>query len=243
VLGERAYVTSTNSELYALDVATGEIVWTDQAIADSARIASSPSPALTTDLLVAPYTSGELIAYLPANGRRLWTDTLTTSGRFTPLSAINDIAGRPVIEDGVVYAASHSGVLAAIDARSGARLWDMALGSRLGPVAAGEYLFIVAVDGQVACISKLDGRVVWVRNLPEYRNERRKRGRIVWTGPLLAGGRLVVTSSNGDVLGLSLQTGETETELKLNQDIFIEPVAADGKVLVLTDGGQLVAIR
>jgi outer membrane protein assembly factor BamB len=243
ILGNRAFVTSSNNEFYAIDIATGEIIWNDQAIAESARVLSSPSPAVTNDILAVPYSSGELIAYLPANGRRLWQDTLTTIGRYTPLSAINDIAGRPSIQDGVVYAASHSGVLAAIDARSGARIWETVFGSRLGPVIGGEFLFIVGTGGKVACFSKIDGKVVWVRDLPEFRNEREKKNRIVWTGPLIASNRLVITSSEGDVIALSPQNGETVAELKVGQPVYIEPIAAAGRIFVLGDKGSLVAIR
>ena len=49
---------------------------------------------------------------IPA-AQNLWADTLTSTGRYTPLSAINDIAGKPVVQDGVVYASSHSGVTVA----------------------------------------------------------------------------------------------------------------------------------
>lgn len=243
ILGNRAFVTSSNNEFYAIDIATGEIIWNDQAIAESARVLSSPSPAVTNDILAVPYSSGELIAYLPANGRRLWQDTLTTIGRYTPLSAINDIAGRPSIQDGVVYAASHSGVLAAIDARSGTRIWETVFGSRLGPVIGGEFLFIVGTGGKVACFNKIDGKVVWVRDLPEFRNEREKKNRIVWTGPLIASNRLVITSSEGDVIALSPQNGETVAELKVGQPVYIEPIAAAGRIFVLGDKGSLVAIR
>lgn len=243
IVGGRAFVTTTNNEIYALDLADGEVIWADQAIAESARILASPSPAATEELLVAPFSSGELVAFLPANGRRLWADTLTTVGRFTPLSAINDIAGRPSIEAGVVYAGSHSGVVAAIDARTGQRLWAQLFGTRMGPVLAGDVVFIVGTDGQVACLEKLDGRVVWVRNLPEFENERRRRGRLVWTGPLVASNRLIVTSSDGRVLALSPQTGETLAELRIGDPIYVEPIAVNGRILVLTDSGRLVAIR
>lgn len=243
ILGGRAYVTSTNNELYVLSVENGEVIWSDQAIAESARILASPSPAVNGDLLVAPYSSGELIAYVPANGRRLWQDTLTSGGRYTPLSAINDIAGRPTIEDGVVYAASHSGVLAAIDARTGTRIWNTLFGSRLGPVIGGQYIFIVGTDGQLACINKIDGRVVWVRKLAGYKDEDKKQDAIVWTGPLIANDRLILVSSEGDVLALSVQTGETLDELDLGQSIYIEPIAANGLIYVLTDSGTLIAVR
>jgi len=243
ILGDRAFVTSTNNELYALDVATGAVIWTDQAIAETARILSSPSPAVTQDLLVAPFSSGEVIAYIPQNGRRLWQDTLTTQGRFTPLSAINDIAGRPSIEDGVVYAASYSGVVTAIDARSGQRIWNILFGSRQGPVTSGPYLFVVGVEGQVACLNKVDGKVIWVRDLPAYKNERRKQNRIVWSGPLIASDRVIVTSSEGEVVALSAKTGETVGELKVGGTIYVPPIAAAGRIFVVSDSGQLTAIK
>ncbi len=243
IMGNRAFVTSTNNEFYALDTDTGEIIWNDQAIAESARVLSSPSPAANADILAVPYSSGELIAYLPANGRRLWSDTLTTLGRYTPLSVINDIAGRPSIIDGTVYAASHSGVLAAIDARSGARQWATTIGSRQGPVIGGTFLFIVSTNSRVVCFNRIDGKVVWIRDLPEFKNAREKKDRIVWTGPIIVSNRLIVVSSEGNVVALSPQNGETVGEVKVGQPIYIEPIAAAGKIFVLTDKGGLVAIR
>jgi len=243
IMGNRAFVTSTNNEFYALDTDTGEIIWNDQAIAESARVLSSPSPAVNADILAVPYSSGELIAYLPANGRRLWADTLTTLGRYTPLSVINDIAGRPSIIDGTVYAASHSGVLAAIDARSGARQWATTLGSRQGPVIGGAFLFIVSTNSRVVCFNRIDGKVVWIRDLPEFKKAKEKKDRIVWTGPLIVSNRLIIASSEGNVVALSPQNGETVGEVKVGQPIYIEPIAAAGKIFVLTDKGGLVAIR
>lgn len=242
IMGNRAYLTSTNNDFYAIDTDNGEILWNDQALAESARVLSSPSPAVTPDILAVGYSSGELIAYLPANGRRLWTDTLTSTGRYTPLSAINDIAGKPTIQDGVVYAASHSGVLTAIDARSGARIWSRTFGSRQGPVIGGDYLFVVGTGGVVACFNKIDGKLAWKRELPEFKDDNREN-RIVWTGPLLVSDKLVVVSSEGKVLSLSPQNGDTVSELNVGQQIFIEPIAAAGKVFILTDQANLIAIK
>ena len=243
IMGNRAFVTSTNNEAYALDIDTGEIVWTDSAIAETARVLSSPSPAVTPDLLAVPYSSGELITYVPQNGRRLWSDTLSTLGQYTPLSVINDIAGRPTIQDGIVFAASHSGVLAAIDARSGARIWAATFGSRQGPVIEGQFLFIVGVESKVVCFNKLDGKVVWVRELPAFNKPKEKKGRIVWVGPLVVNGKLAVASSQGRLLMLSPQDGSTQGELKLGDAIYIEPIAAAGKIFVLNDKGSLIAIK
>lgn len=242
VLGNRAFLTSTNNDFFAINTDDGEILWNDQALAETARVLSSPSPAVTQDILAVGYSSGELITYFPANGRRLWTDTLTSTGRYTPLSAINDIAGKPTIQDGIVYVASHSGILAAIDSRSGTRLWSKTFGSRQGPVIGGDYLFVVGTNSKVAAVNKIDGKIAWIRDLPEFKDGNREH-RIVWTGPLLANGHLVIASSEGDVIALSPQNGETVSELKVGQSIYIEPIAASGKIFVLTDQAQLIAIK
>jgi outer membrane protein assembly factor BamB len=54
---------------------------------------------------------------------------------------------------------------------------------------------------------------------------------------------VVIASSEGDVIALSPQNGETLADIKLGQAVYIEPIAASGKIFVLTDQAQLVAIK
>ena len=91
-------------------------------------------------------------------------------------------------------------------------------------------------------IAETEAEVAWIRELPEFRDGN-KENRIVWTGPLLASDRVVVASSEGDVIALSSKNGETISDLKLGQAVYIEPIAASGKIFVLTDQAQLVAIK
>lgn len=240
---ENVYVTSSNNEILVMRLTDGETVWSDQAIAESARVLSSPAPALGADILVAPFSSGELIAYLPANGRRLWTNSLSQGGRYTPISAINDIAGRPVISEGLVFAASQSGLLAAIDELTGTIRWSHDFGSIQTPAVAGQFVFAVNTDGQVVCLDKNDGGVVWVRQLPRFKNEKKRKNRIVWTGPLIVSDQVLLASSEGDVTALSPQTGETLRDMEFGDSIYIEPIAAGELIYLLTDEGRLIAIR
>jgi outer membrane protein assembly factor BamB len=110
-------------------------------------------------------------------------------------------------------------------------------------VIGGDFLLIVGTGGKVAAFSKIDGKLAWVRELPEFRKPNEKKERIVWTGPLLASGRLIIASSEGDVIALSPQNGETVAELKVGQPVYIEPIAAAGKIFVLGDKGSLIAIN
>ncbi|MBL8557252.1 MAG: PQQ-binding-like beta-propeller repeat protein [Hyphomonadaceae bacterium] len=243
VASGRVFAVTNDSELLALDADTGAIQWTHQAIAEPARILSASSPAVKGDLVVAPFASGEIVALLTANGRRLWVDALTRAGRLTSLSAINDIAGRPVAVDGVIYAASHSGILAAIDQRTGQRLWARGLASTQTPAVAGDTLFIVTVDGELAAIERMTGQVFWVTQLKRYRDEKDRKGRIAWTGPVLAGGKLVLASSEGQAVVVNPASGAVDKTLNVGGPVYIAPIAAAGSVFLLSDEGKLVVIR
>ncbi len=243
IAGNYAYVTSSNNEIYVFNLSDGSIEWSDQAIAESARVLSAPSPAISGDLLAAPFSSGEVIAYLPGNGRRLWSDSLTRGGRFTPISAINDIAGNPVIDAGAVFAASQSGVLVSIDAVSGTRLWEKSFGSINTPALTGQFVFAVNVDGQLACFDKSTGGVVWVKQLKQFEKEKKRKNRVVWTGPVIASDRVILASSEGKVIAIDPQTGEVVDELKVGDAVYIEPIVAHEHVYLLSDDGDLIAIR
>ncbi len=239
----KVFATSNNNEVFAFDLATGNVLWSDQAIAETARVLGSPSPAAVEDLVVAPFSSGEVIAYLATNGRRLWTDALSRAGRFTPISAINDVSSRPVLSAGVVYAASQSGLLTGIDGRSGNRLWAQPVGSVQAPAVAGDYLFLSSTEAQIVALQAQTGGVFWVTQLEEYENAKKRKNKITYSGPLIASNRVVVASSTGELIALDPQTGTEVARLNLKSPVFIEPIAASGKILVLTDDAKLIAIR
>ncbi|MFN3464060.1 MAG: PQQ-binding-like beta-propeller repeat protein [Terricaulis sp.] len=241
--GDRVYAVTNDSELIAFDAATGEVSWTYQAIAEPARILSAPSVGVDGETVVAPFASGEIVALLALNGRRLWADALSRAGRINSLSAINDIAGRPVIDGGAVYAASHSGIIAAIDLRSGQRIWARTFASTQTPWVAGDVLYAVSVDGELAAFDRRTGNVYWVVQLRRYRNEAERKGRVAWTGPIMMGGRLVLANSEGDVVAVSPSNGQTLASTDVNQSVFIPPIAANEQIYIVTDEARLVVLR
>lgn len=251
VAGGRVFVVSTDNVLNAYNAATGAEEWNYQALQEPARILSASTPAVSGDTVVAPFASGELVALRTVNGADLWTEVLSRASRTSALSEIRDIAGRPVIYRGDIFAGSHSGVFSAIDLRTGSRKWNLPIVSITTPWPAGDVVYTVSRGGEVICASRENGQVYWVRDLNEGR-ERREGGflrlgdRIVrptWSGPVLASNRLVLVSTFGDAVALNPKTGATEKTLNLGAPAFITPIAVNGAIYVVTDEATLVAIR
>jgi outer membrane protein assembly factor BamB len=102
---------------------------------------------------------------------------------------------------------------------------------------------VLSNDGEVIALTRQSGRIRWVSPLPRYENPRDRTGPIIWTGPILAGGRLWLANSVGELVSLSTENGQEQQRLKLPDGTFIAPVVADNTLYVLTDDGTLVAYR
>ncbi|MFP4518664.1 MAG: PQQ-binding-like beta-propeller repeat protein [Oceanicaulis sp.] len=237
----RVFVTTDDNELLAIGAEEGEIQWTHRSIAETARLLTAPSPAVAGEVVIAPFTSGEVVALRVQNGATLWSDSLTRTGGLTPLSSINDIAASPVAIGDRVYAMSHSGVMAAFDLNSGERIWTLPAGGLHAPYLAGDYLFLVTTDAEVAAIDRNEGQVRWITQLPAFRNAEKRRDRISWAGPILAGDRLVLVSSQGEMVILDPVTGDRLEDRDVGEPVYIAPVIAEETVVVFTDEARLIA--
>lgn len=243
VAGGRVYAITNDSTLLAIDANTGEVQWNFQAIAEPARIIAAPSVAVAGETVIAPFASGELSAVVSANGRRLWGDSLSRPGALTSLSAINDIPGRPVVINGVVYAASHSGVLVAININTGQRVWAKPFASTQTPCVVGDVVYAVSVDGELAAFDRATGGVYWVKQLRRYQHEEDHKGRVSWVGPIMVGGRLVLANSMGEVVSVTPENGEVVAHGQTGHAVFIPPVTANELIYLVTDNAQLVVLH
>jgi outer membrane protein assembly factor BamB len=238
------FVTTHDNQLYALNAETGAIIWQHVAIAEQAGLVGAASPAVIGGTVVAAFSSGELFALQASNGRVAWADSLTRVGRMTALSTLNDIDGHPVIDRGAVFAAGHSGRMAAIDLTTGSRLWENNVPSAQTVWVAGDYLFVITADNQLMALSRRNGRAKWITDLLRYKNNNKKKALITWTGPVLAGDRLLAVTNSGMLASFSPYTGEylgaIEVPSKRN---YIPPVVANGTLYLLGDDGELLAMR
>jgi outer membrane protein assembly factor BamB len=195
------------------------------------------------EYVMAPYSSGEIYALRVQNGRPAWNDMLNHAGAATALSELDDIAGRPVVDRDIVFAISHSGVMAAININSGERLWARDIGGIQTPWAAGDYIYVLTSDQQIICLTRKEGKVKWIHQLQRWEDTEGRHGAITWAGPVLVSDRLVVVSSIGIAAALSPYTGDLMGRMQIPAGTYIAPVVANGMMYLYTSEAQLVALR
>lgn len=239
----RVFAVTIANELFALAADDGRKLWSHSGITETAGLLGGAAPAVEAGIVVVPYSSGEVFALRIENGRVVWSDSLAPLRRTDPVSALAHIVGRPVIDRDRVFVVGHSGRMAAIDLRTGGRAWEQPVGGVNGPWVAGDFVYVMTGQAELVCLSRRDGRVRWVRPLQQFEDEDDREDPIRWAGPVLAGDRLIVAGSNGEVWSVSPYTGKLLGRIELGDGIAMAPSVANQTLFVLTDGAQLIALR
>jgi outer membrane protein assembly factor BamB len=231
--GGKVYFVSAENTLHALNAATGDEIWKERGLPQSATLLSNASPAVAGGTVVAPFPAGDIVAYQTGSGKREWNDSLTRTTETSAAGVLGDPA-RPVIDRGVVYAVSHGGRMIATSASSGARMWTRNITSTQMPWVAGDAVFVVDVTGKLIALGRKDGQVRWVSDLPKSTR---------WSGPVVAGNRVWVISGKGLLVGADARTGQLGTQIDLDTDVFVTPVVAAGRMYILSDNADLIALN
>ena len=147
----------------------------------------------------------------------------------------------------ILAALPPGGLLVALDLRSGRRLWEREAGGGETPAVAGEWLFVMTDDARLMAISRTTGRARWISQLRRYRNEKKRSGAITWFGPVLAGNRLVLVNSEGQIAYANVADGKVAATVDADE-AFLDldaPVARVGfgrvgrvERLVVAEGGR-----
>lgn len=239
----RVFVTTLNNTMLALDAADGKVLWEFAGMGQNAGLVGAASPAIDGEFVVPAFSSGEIYALRASNGNVAWSDNLANSLRLGGLTALSDIRGLPVVEDNIAYAVSFGGKMAAIDMRTGSRVWQRDIASARTPWVSGNRVFLISTNGQIVSLNKDDGSVVWVSQLARFKDKEEKTGPIFWTGPLLAGDRLLAFSSDGRIAEINPDQGTLIKEWNTGDDVRISPVIAGGTLYILSEDGSLTAYR
>jgi len=241
--GGRVFAITVDNQMFTLAADDGRRLWSYSGVIEDAGLLGGAAPAVVGDVVVAGFTSGEVIALKAETGRLLWGDNLAGVARGDAIATLADIRGMPVVDRGQLFAISNSGTMAAFDIIRGGRLWTIALGSNQTPWVAGDFIYVVTTDSEIVCLTREDGRVRWIQGLPRYSNEEDQEGVLQWSGPVLVGDRLIVTGSSGEALSISPYTGEILGRIVLRSKTFVPAVVANNTLYILSDDAVLTAMR
>lgn len=239
------YLVAGDDTGWAVRTDDGRIAWQLSGVPSVGNVLGAPAPALTSDLAIFAFGSGDLTATFRKGGLRRWNASVSGQRTGRAAALISDVTGAPVVSGSRVYAGNHSGRTVAFDTVSGERIWTANEGA-LGPVwPAGDSIFQVTDRNQLMRVSASDGSPVWAVDLPGFLNDKSKRRGPVYVhyGPILAGGRIIVASNDGYLRFFKPEDGSLISTVEIPNGASSAPVVAGQTLYVVGSKGQLHAFR
>ncbi|MEM0977642.1 MAG: PQQ-binding-like beta-propeller repeat protein [Pseudomonadota bacterium] len=234
---------SVGNEAMGLNVANGRIRWRLTSGGSNTAVAGGGTPAIAGRLTVVPFPSGELVAVTTISGIRVWSSAVTGTRLGLARGVYAPVSGDPVIDGGQVIAANQAGRAASISLRNGARNWTVGEGSYSPVWMTENSVFVMTDQAKLKRLSRSNGSVLWSQDLPDKPNRRRVRSVYAHFGPVIAGGRIYVASSDGAIRSFDPQNGTPLETVNLSSGAASHMAIAEGRLYVVTENGQLVAFQ
>ncbi|MEM8655482.1 MAG: PQQ-binding-like beta-propeller repeat protein [Pseudomonadota bacterium] len=239
------YVMAGDDTGWAIEKDSGRIAWQITSSETRTNVLGGPAPIVTDGLAVFSFGSGELQAVFRQGGLRRWDASVLGERQGRALSKVDDVTGRPIAKDGVIYAGNQSGRTVAVNAGSGAPIWSAGEGAIDTVLPVGGSVFLISDRNELVRLSAEDGSRIWGTDLPNFVRERPLRQSEVFAhhGPVLAGGRLLVASSDGALRSFDPASGALTGLTEIPSGASTAPVVAGQTLYVVNRKGQLLAYR
>lgn len=243
--GRAVYAIGSDGSAVAVSIDNGKLLWQVPGTPSAAGFIGTASPAIGDNEILFPFASGEIAAVSPDGGERTWGAAVAGQRLGRAYAALGDVTGDPVIANGVVYVGTAAGRTIAIDALTGMRVWTANEGAMNPPLVVGGSVFVVNDEARLVRLDASSGAVIWSVEMPYYVKDKAKKRRAIYAhyGPVLAGGRIVVTSSDGQLRGFDPTNGNMVYGVDIPGGAVSAPALAQGMLFVVGGGGQLHAFR
>ena len=233
------YFITLNNKIYALSLADGKIKWSFQTVFDDKKSLFSGAPAAVENVIIAPFSNGEIIAFIYDTGNIIWSENVSKISSLSNFD-IKDIAANPIISDGRAYTLSNNGRLIATNIINGSLAWSLEISGSNSPIISNMQLYVIDSEARLICVNKISGEIYWITQLEKNKNGRKNGKNNNWKGPYLINGILQVLSSHGEIVTVSPLTSDILSNKNIDiSGISIDPVIVSKNIFIIDNKSNI----
>lgn len=225
-----------NGKVYGLEAESGEQLWAFERAVPPLTLRQRSAPAVAGSSVVVGLENGRLVALDATDGSVKWEQVLAERRGRTELERMRDIAAKPVIDRGAVYAVAFQGEMALVRMATGSTEWSRSISSLSGFLNQGEEIYVAADDGRVWALDRRSGATVWRQD---------RLDGLTLTRPVAYNGYLVVADNAGYVNWLRMRDGKMLARTRISSvPLQLRPIVTpNGRLYVLDSEGRMTALR
>lgn len=226
-------VRTGDGKVYGLDGGTGKTIWIYDRTVPTLSLRGTSAPVIVGDKVVAGFDGGRLAALDLHTGRLLWETPITEPRGRSELERMVDIDGDPVVRDGIIYAGSFQGRLAAVQLETGQIVWARQVSTYSGFTADDSFLYLTDSSSQILAIDRFTGTTVWKHDKLHARAA---------TGPASIGKYIAVGDYAGYLHWMDKQSGHFVARVQPSEKpIYVDPLVVGKLLYVYCSDGTLAA--
>lgn len=229
----KVLVHTIAGSLAAYSAKTGKRLWRFDQSVPSLVLHAAGQPQVAGDNVIAGFANGELAVLSLSTGRMVWEQHVAFPSGDNPVTQMIDITVNPVVVNGIVYAATYQGQVAAYSLDNGQLIWQHKISSYAGITANQTSVFVSDAKSHIWAFDETSGAVDWKQD--------QLTGRKI-TGPALYHGTIVVADAYGYLHFISAASGRFVARVDLGQGALSQPVVYQGRLFVMTKNGNLIAV-
>ena len=239
------YVVGRDAGGWSVRANDGKVLWRIFGNDAMAGVMGVTAPAVSGSTVIFPMATGQVMAVDAANGTQIWSGDVAGARVGRSIALFRDMTGDPVIVGDTVYAGTSSGRTAAFDLATGAMKWSAREGASSPVLAVGNSVFLVNDQAQLIRLDAATGTRVWAQKLPYFTAQKVRKQSKVWNhyGPVLAGNRLYIASSDGYLRVFDPNSGTLIGTAEIPGGAATAPAIAGQTLYVVSHDGQLMAFR
>ena len=227
------YFISADNRIFALDIETGETSWSFQTIVEVKKNIYTASPVAFENIVIVPFSNGELIAFKYDDGQPLWSDIASKVSILSNFD-IKDISANPVISSNHIFTLGSNGKFISINLINGKRDWVTDISGIRTPIISGSQVYLLNNDSKLICLNKESGEIYWITQLEKYKGSESFKNLNLWLGPYILNNNLYLISYFGELLRVNLNTGEILESNNLGvSEIMVDPIILSDQIYIM----------
>jgi outer membrane protein assembly factor BamB len=175
------------------------------------------------DITAVDIKSGQLVWQLPTQNSNISQNAFQLSN------------SNLVINENTIFFSNNKDEFYSIDTATGLINWKTEISSDLKPVVIGKLIITISEKGYLYLVDKKSGNIMRINDLfKDYKDKKRKQ--IKPTGFFIASNKIYVTNSDGKLIIVNSNEGNTLSIVKISGGKILQPFINENNLFLITNG-------
>ncbi len=233
--GEVIVAQTIDARVFAYSIDSGDVLWSYDHLSPVLSLRGTASPVFVSNQVICAFDNGQIVSFAVSDGSRTWEARVGQPKGKTDLERIVDVDGTPVIQSGILYAASYQGSLMTFGRAKGNAIWKKPVSTHSRVAVAGGKVFVTTERSEVIAYNSANGDIIW------QNDQLKNRG---LEAPSISGEYVLTVDEDDHLHILSQSDGSFAHRFKPAGDGFHAPMLSmQDNFYVLSDNGKLSAYQ